>query len=393
MSKPEKRLLAITAHLADMHIGNSSISVEEFRDQFNEFIYKPLKALPYLDIIFIEGDLSHSRMNVNNPYNILQIWVVNKLFKLCKKKSAAFVILDGTRSHDDDQNDQFLHLESNDEGVYFRIIKTFEVLENVGGLSKILCLPHKYPQDKDDIEKFFKDKYDLVVGHGTIDKMKHFVQESENKPVKEYCYSLDTLHEIAKGPIYFGHIHPHTVYRRFTYVGSFTKLERGNNSDHGFMICIQNRENTAQYQHLFIPNLKTKNYINIQISRNQLHEMDISDLVRYIEHDLKPAQANDLISISIMSGGDKFSADKVLIIKETYKRDNRIKINIKVKSETVEAMERKNGELRDRYGYLLDPNLDEAEILYRFYQDEMSNTNEIPKDIPIDLDIIKVAIK
>ena len=46
-----------------------------------------------------------------------------------------------------------------------------------------------------DVGKYLKEpnKYDMILGHGTISQMQYVIQESENMPTKTYVFDADAV--------------------------------------------------------------------------------------------------------------------------------------------------------------------------------------------------------
>lgn len=369
------RKFKVFACLADLHIGNHRISAASMKKQLKEHCLRTLKDMKYLDGIFILGDLLHTIVSLNSDYSELYLWFVDQIYKIAKKRNSTVIIIKGTPAHDNDQLTNIHSYMDNDDGVDFRIYETVEEI-TIWDDYKVLILPDVKVAHKKEIEKHLtKDKrYDLILGHGLIDTMKFFVQESENMPTKTYEYNVDDLIASSKGPVLFGHIHQYqSVRRHFYYVGPFTLLERGGVNS-GFAVCgIYDKDRTKfKVEHYLNPD--AANYYDFHITRKILSEYPIDEIFEAIDDLLKPTKENDLITLRITRGDDIGDADKVYMLESRYRKDRRISIVKKVKTEKEEESEKENTARKEKYSYIMDTNLSMAEILFKYYETEVLPT-------------------
>ena len=187
MEPEEKKMrdFKIFAALADLHIGLNRITPGSMKKQLQEHCIKVLNELPYLDGIFILGDMLHTVVSLNSEYSQLYLWFVDQIYKIAKKKGSTVIIIKGTPAHDNDQLSNIRSYTHNDDGVDFRIYETIEEI-TIWDNYKILVLPDvKVKKDSEYTKHLTKDKrFDMILGHGLIDSMKFFTQESETMPTK-----------------------------------------------------------------------------------------------------------------------------------------------------------------------------------------------------------------
>ena len=81
------RSFKIISVLADLHIGNRRCSADTLRKQLKNYYFKQMEESPYLDAIFILGDLMHTIVSLNSEYSELFHWFISKIYKLAKKKN------------------------------------------------------------------------------------------------------------------------------------------------------------------------------------------------------------------------------------------------------------------------------------------------------------------
>lgn len=365
----------IFAALADLHIGLNRITPASMKKQLQEHCIKVLKDLPYLDGIFILGDMLHTVVSLNSEYSQLYLWFVDQIYKIAKKKDSTVIIIKGTPAHDNDQLSNIRSYTHNDDGVDFRIYETVEEV-TIWDDYKILILPDvKVKKDSEYTKHLTKDKrFDMILGHGLIDSMKFFTQESEAMPTKSYTFETKDLIASSKGPVLFGHIHQYQhVKHHFYYVGPFTLLERGGR-DAGFVIGgIYDKDRTKFKIEHYI-NTDAADYYDFHITRTLLSTYSIDEIIEALDELIKDCKDNDLITLRITRSDTLEDADKVYMIENRYRKDKRISIVKKVKSKKEEEHEKENKERKEKYSYVMDTNLSMAEILFKYYETEVLPT-------------------
>ena len=365
----------IFAALADLHIGLNRITPASMKKQLQEHCIKVLKDLPYLDGIFILGDMLHTVVSLNSEYSQLYLWFVDQIYKIAKKKDSTVIIIKGTPAHDNDQLSNIRSYTHNDDGVDFRIYETVEEV-TIWDDYKILILPDvKVKKDSEYTKHLTKDKrFDMILGHGLIDSTKFFIQESEAMPTKSYTFETKDLIASSTGPVLFGHIHQYQhVKHHFYYVGPFTLLERGGR-DAGFVIGgIYDKDRTKFKIEHYI-NTDAADYYDFHITRTLLSTYSIDEIIEALDELIKDCKDNDLITLRITRSDTLEDADKVYMIENRYRKDKRISIVKKVKSKKEEEHEKENKERKEKYSYVMDTNLSMAEILFKYYETEVLPT-------------------
>lgn len=374
------RNFRIFAAIADIHIGIKHISAEEMKHQLKNRFIKPIRKLRYLDGIFILGDLMHTIVSLNSEYAELMNWFIDQIYKEARRRnnradhaSCVVIVLKGTISHDNDQLNNIKHYCLNDDGVDFRVYENPSsdvIWEN----QKILILPDVRVKRKNEIlELLHQDTYDLILGHGLIDKMQFFVQESEQSPMKTVVYDSDDLMNHCNGPILFGHIHQFQhIDHQFYYTGPFTLLERGTTNP-GFLIGGIMIDDTHKYRIEHYQNDLSPQYHDWVISRELLETYDGLELMNAIDELLEETGPHDLIRLKITRGDELSSADKVAMIESRYRNDKRIAIAKKIKTKQEEDRVKLSQEKRSRFSYILSKD-DLSDILFRYFQEEVRPT-------------------
>lgn len=361
--------------LADLHIGNKNIQPDDMRRQLKKHFFKVVSSFPALDGIFICGDILHTIISLNTDYSELYLWFIDQVYKLARKKHATVIIVKGTPSHDNDQLSNIRSYQWNEDGVDFRIIEKPEVI-TIWDDYKVLVLPDVRPKELKEIDVLLDEykQYDLILGHGTVDAMKFFIQESEHYSTKTYVYNVDKLKQCCKGPVLFGHIHQFQCIRdQFYYIGPFTLLERGG-LNAGYVVGgIYDKDRTKwkveQYE-----NPDSAQYYDLIISKDIMDEHPIDEIIETIDDILKDAKENDLVTLRITRGDSMDAADKVLMLETRYRKDKRISIVKKIKTKSEEASERENQERKDKFSYIMDNTESMSSIMYKYYQTEIVPT-------------------
>lgn len=365
----------IFASIADIHIGRQSISAADIKMQLKKNFIKVLKSMIYLDAIIILGDIMHTAVSMNSDYAEVFYWFIDQIYRIARKKDSTIIIIKGTPSHDCSQLNNIKHYQDNDDGVDFRVYETIEEI-TLWDDYKVLILPDVRVKKDSEIEKYLvgKNRYDMIFGHGTIDTLQFFVQESENLSAKSYTYDPDVLMKICKGPIQFGHIHQYQNLRdRFYYAGPFTVLERGGYSA-GFLITGIYNKDRSKYKVAYYPNPDSAQYYDFELTRKILAEYTIDEIIEAIELGIKDTKSNDLISIHITRNDTREDADKVLLLEEHFRRDRRISIVKKVKSAKTEEREKENNARKEKYAYVMDQNMELAPMMWKYFEEEIKPT-------------------
>jgi hypothetical protein len=375
--------------LADLHIGNKNVSAKDMKKQLKEHFFKEVKNYKYLDGIFILGDILHTIVSLNSDYSEVYLWFIDQVYKLARKKKSTVIIIKGTQSHDNDQLSNIRSYMLNDDNVDFRIYEQIEEI-TIWDDYKILVLPDVKIKKYADMDKYFitDKKYDIILGHGIIDSMRYFVQESEHMSSKTYVYPVENLKKACNGPILFGHIHQYQEIRdQFYYVGPFTLLERGG-INAGYVTVGMYDNDRSKFKVEQYINPSSARYLDLNINKKIMDECAIDQIVEAIDDIISDTKENDLITLRIIRGDAIDSIDKIAILEARYRKDKRINIVKKIKTKSEEESEQKNKERKDKFAYCMDNNLDMSEIMYRYYESEIMPTlgdkNSLAAKITID---------
>lgn len=367
----------ICAVLADLHIGVKHISAKTIKSQLKHHFFQVLDKMYRLDGVFICGDILHTALSLSSDYASVYIWFINKLYSLAKKRKCTVVIIRGTIAHDGQALTTIRSYErlASEDKVDFRVYDTVEEI-TLWDDYKVLVLPDVKVKQLQDIGKHLKHKqYDMILGHGLIDQMQFFVQDSENMSMKSYVFDVSELRDACRGPILFGHIHKHmNIGNQFYYVGPFTLLERGSDTTTGFCVVGISDDDRTKYKVEQYINPDSAAYYEINVTNSILNTYPIDDIVEAIDEIAADARDNDLITLRITRGDETESAEKVMILETRYRRDHRFSIIKKIKNKKEEEHEQRQAERKNKYAYLMDENMELPSILYTYYINDVKST-------------------
>lgn len=384
----------VFASISDIHIGNKILSPKSFKKQLKNQYFDKLYNSANLDAIFVLGDVADYILGFGTAYAEVHMWFGRELLKLASHHKATVVVVSGTPSHDNDQFTMWEDYVNNDEDVPFFVCTSFQQLTIMKDF-KLLILPDKKVTkiEKSLVKALLSDTYDMILGHGVIDKMEFFEQESENVSTTSYVYPVKELLNCTLGPILFGHIHQFTQYEnKFFYISSFTKLERkvGN---HGFMMTIMMKDDHTKYLCELEINNESINFHRISFDQDDLNTDSIEKIIEKIENLIKSSGEDDLIQIKLKVNENPIVLQNVMMIENRFRHSNkRVTIVKKRKNVNDEIRELAEKEELEQSSYLFDKNLKISEIFSRYFNEEFKYDNPEFSEIDIDPDIINEVL-
>jgi len=269
--------------IADIHGG--AFKAEDLIYELDESFIKYLKSLKILDFVVIAGDLFDNKLSLNSDHTKYLFVFLRKLIDICIKHNAKLRIVKGTEFHDNKQLDILKFLANSNCDI--KVIETVadeELFEDFN----VLYIPEEYVQDKDEYYKEYfnqSDKYDMIFGHGLINEVAFVakLQESEVTMARAPIFKSDTLLDICKGPIFFGHIHKsQCIKERIYYVGSFSRWIFGEEEPKGFF-TVAYTPHTSNYDIEFIENKHAKKFDTMTIDYNSsFYRTDETQQIEYI---------------------------------------------------------------------------------------------------------------
>ena len=269
--------------MADLHWG--AIDPDEYWCEILDGILSyldNLSAEERLDYIIIAGDLFDTKEMFSSYVTKKVIDFVHYLLMYCmdSRWSTKVIMLEGTRTHDNFQPEMIQHIFSKEIWIEDRIevYNTVASIKTDNGAS-ILFIPEEYISDQESYyAKYFKPgiHYDLIVGHGMIDKIWYAKKDNDalnelTKHMSAPVFKVDELLEHCTR-CYFGHVHMNKSYGdggRFSYIGPYSNWEFGKSTKVGFYHVKINTK-TGEVTDTYIENTNAKNYptVAMKISDN-----------------------------------------------------------------------------------------------------------------------------
>ena len=247
---------------ADWHIG--AVNPNNFLMELEDTLFKKLddmvEAAESLDAIFVVGDIFDSKQYFASDAVSVAVYIFNRLMtEYAEELMFDIYIVNGTRTHDAGQLHTLAEIVPDcGERHLYVIDKVDEV--SVGWGTKVLILPEEYVADQDAYyEKYFSKHYDIILGHGMIDKIwyakKNKEDYGENQIMSAPVFKLEQLLEVGEYS-FFGHVHTHKLYAggRFRYLGPVTRWEFGASTEVGITYIEYDEDEKKLVKDEFIEN-------------------------------------------------------------------------------------------------------------------------------------------
>ena len=365
----------VTATIADIHIGKKS--AERLRKELEEGFLKYIEdEKDNLDLVTIAGDYFDRIIRFNEPAGVLALDTLDRIIETAKNGHFLVRIIQGTKSHDNNQLDVFNSYEETYPDILKIITKvTKETINLKGHELKVLYLPEEYPTDPDSYyQDYFSDHYDLIYGHGMTDivgfSFSDWKDEGENISFGTPVHNTDKLLDLSSGPVMFGHIHNKKSYKdKFYYTGSYSRYAFDSQEPKGWLVSEINPDDTSDYTVEFKENKLAPTYGIIEVDTLPLEEgTDLLELLKTM---------SSMYDYSKIISSDD---NKLKIIRQLSEGSNDIKVQTAKKIETERVDE--------KFNFILENKLSTAETVKRY----LEVTDEVePEDIP-PLDVIDMII-
>ena len=374
----------VAAHIGDIHFGafDTDILLRELKHKF----IKPMKKMPKLDVIFIEGDLYNHELSLNSKGAYNSFKFKEMLEEVAYKQSAKIRAIKGTKSHDFNQLKNLKFGNKVDFQVINKVCK-----EKLFDDYKVLYLPEEYMKDPEEYYKDYldvkDDYYDVIIGHGSFEETSFNNFNSESQISTAPIFNSKKICKICRGLISFGHIHDAVILRnQIYYTGSFSRWCYGEENPKGFYFSLYNTE-TGHYKIVPVINTMARTFITKNMTKYILNN-PIEKIIRKIEK-LLYVDYVDNLRIKIKEINDKEFLTKLDILKNYFSSNNHIVIDIKKLNNISDDIEEEK-ELINKYSYLFE-DLSVEEQSTRFINEEYGYeiTKEKVEDI-LNKDIIKL---
>jgi len=322
-------------HIADIHFGkkNDQKLYNDLKNNFLDNIPEIIKEYGHLDLIVIEGDLFDRVIKMTEISSNYVLKFITELCELSAKYNFYVRLIQGTKSHDNNQLNNFNHLEV--KYPLFKMFKTVntEILEFEDYDYQILYLVFQNPEN---YSKYYKpyftheDNYDMILGHGMIDFVAFTGNEEDKKKIKrnESVHSVDNLLRFCKYFCIFGHVHDFKNYKdldKVFYVGSFERFSFLDQEDKGYLLTRIDPE-TDETEAIFYENENASTYNVLNLSEYEFENTE--DKLAFIEEEKKKC---DYLKVII----DKDENNKDLL-KSVLSSDIKIESHNKLPEEVVD---------------------------------------------------------
>lgn len=245
---------------SDIHVGHNKTPSAHIAKSFCDTILTDHNK--NLDILFIAGDLSDKRIQLDSPQAHAYMQVVIRTLKYCQDNNIILRVLEGTRSHDWLQSAMVPKVnEYLGHPVNVKHINTLDI-EYIPQLDKyILYIPDEWCHTQEELDKQITSKLnehhieqvDLAILHG------QFIYQSKGLNTSAFSYDESYFLKLVKGYIHIGHYHTHTHFDRIIAQGSLERLSHGEEEDKGYI-----RVDNDTWS--FIPNTQSYVYKTIKVT-------------------------------------------------------------------------------------------------------------------------------
>ncbi|QDB71077.1 metallo-dependent phosphatase-like superfamily protein [Serratia phage Moabite] len=231
-----------------------------------------------LDIIAITGDWTDHLVSLDDPDVYFAQEAAIYLMRLCAKRDIDLIVLEGTKSHDRNQNIMFDKLNKILElgcNVIYRDTLCIEYLEKHG--INILFLPDEWSpnaevtlqQAKDLIHSRGLAKVDFVFMHGG------FTYQLPGIP-SPALHDAVAWSELVEYAVFSGHIHTHSRYLNVMSVGSLERLGHGEEENKGVVYMTYANGREADYVRKINHDARIYRTLDVQ-------GMEINDVLQIID--------------------------------------------------------------------------------------------------------------
>lgn len=235
--------------MADLHFG--AIPPDRFLNELSGCLFARLGHLKRLDAFFIAGDLFDMKEYASSETYRSVLLFLDQLIEATKRLHTKIVVLKGTRNHDDFQLNTLEMTYQHCDRIHF--IHT--VSEDTIGDVSLLYIPEEYILDQEAYyASWFSKHYDILLGHGTIDKIWYARKNKRDDISSAPVFSVEQLCQVANY-CYFGHEHEHRSYgpnKRFTYVGPTTRWEYDKPWDCGYYLLHYDKSNELMKEEFIV---------------------------------------------------------------------------------------------------------------------------------------------
>lgn len=358
----------VKVDIADIHIGKKSADAlrHELEEGFVKYVEENAQDI---DIVTIAGDYFDRVIRFNEPAGVLAIDLFDALVEAAESGGFLLRVLQGTKSHDNNQLDVFDGYEDAHPDKVRIIRKVTKETIHLGDRDyTVLYLPEEYPSDPDSYyADYFKGQYDLIYGHGMTDivgfSFSDWQDEGENISLGTPVHNTDKLLELSKGPVVFGHIHNKKVYKdKFYYTGSYSRYAFDSQEDKGWLVTELNPDDFSDYEVTFLENKLAPTYGIIMVDSLPIDEgTDLLELLKSMQ------EQYDYTKI--------ISADPTTlkVVRQLSEGSNDIKVQTAKKIETERVDE--------KFNFILENKLSTEETVQKFLDLTEPESEQLPLEV------------
>lgn len=225
------------AFIGDIHLGTKLPQVDYLKS-LDKFLGLIKQHKEKCHAIFVCGDVFDKRLSIEDT-RFAGIFLLNLVCNNCGRDGKTHVpvkFIHGTFSHDYEQYKIFIPMLEKIDNVDIFYTQETCIGELTNG-ARVLYLPQLYRNF--DYTEYFKQKYDVIVGHGPLSSHVKNPCPSANY---EIAHSAEQLGDISKICV-FGHYHNYTEFGdNVYYVGPWLRWRYGEDEPRRFFFCNDNFE-------------------------------------------------------------------------------------------------------------------------------------------------------
>lgn len=377
---------------SDWHIGavDPNHFLEEIESTLLKILDKMFRNNGRLDAVFIVGDLFDSKQYFASEAVGVAFNILHQIDEYMRIFGGKLYLVTGTRTHDAGQlkyvKDIFQKLKNQTSRL--ELIETAQSIQL--GDTEILILPEEYVADqKEYYKELFSHHYDIILGHGMIDKIWYAKKNKEdygaNQIMAAPVFELSQLLEIGEYT-FFGHVHNHKYYneRRFRYLGPVTRWEFGAGTEVGLTYIEYDEKERKLVKDEFIEN-ELAPYLPtriINLMNDDTYELsDLNNLIdNLLAEELSNGASRIRFIVNLNSKLENASAIKdFLVTKIGDIPIAKLVLSTDFDKEVVNQMKDSMEQEKKTLDYVFNRNLDIEEKIKQFIQKKQGKELTIEK--------------
>ena len=319
--------------LADLHCGCPRWSPDHFEKCINKFVLP--RITDDITYVFICGDFFDTSIVMSSLASYVAVSVISKLKRACHEHHCKLRVLRGTFTHDRDQTKHFLSVspEYND---CVKVIDTLSVEVDTDTDTSILYMPDnlRYKDIYQAIDNLYAehkiDKVDLVIRHGYF---KHMLDPRVPEP--SGCLAYEDFKKYYTGCVLNGHVHFASTYNNIISVGSFGRLNHGDEMAKGFGVLERKEDGTYNYS--FVENTDAIKFYTIHLEKYG-HDKDLDDAITYLKSEWfdKLEHGGDLVHVRLIAEDRQLTDALTDMLTDKFKNVRVDRYNVPKREQVIE---------------------------------------------------------